>query len=40
MSYVLTQFMSPRAIVRFRFILAATATTLAFTFAALIVLAG
>ena len=40
MSYVLTQFMSPRAIVRFRFILAVTATTLAFAFAALIVVAG
>ena len=40
MGYVLTQFMSPRAIVRFRFILAVAATTLAFAFAALIVLAG
>ena len=40
MSYVLAQFMSPRAIVRFRFILAVTATTLAFAFAALIVPAG
>jgi hypothetical protein len=40
MSYVLTQFMSPLAIVRFRLIVAATATMLAFAFVALVVLAG
>ena len=40
MSYVLTQFMSPLAIVRFRFIVAVTATMLAFAFVALVVLAG
>jgi hypothetical protein len=39
MSYVLTQFMSPLAIVRFRYIVAMTATTLAFAFVALVVLA-
>ena len=40
MSYVLSKFMSPRAIVRFRFVLAVAGTTLALAFAALIVLAG
>jgi hypothetical protein len=40
MSYVLTQFMSPLAIVRFRFIVATKATMLAFAFVALVVLAG
>ena len=40
MSYVLTQFMSPQAIVRFRFIVAVTATILAFAVAGLVVLAG
>jgi hypothetical protein len=39
-SYVLTQFMSPLAIVRFRHIVAVTATMLAFAFLALVVLAG
>ena len=39
MSYVLTQFMSPLAIVRFRYIVAMTATTLAFAFVAPVVLA-
>jgi hypothetical protein len=38
MSYALTQLMAPRAIVRFRFIVAVTATILAFGFVALIVL--
>jgi hypothetical protein len=38
LSYVLTQFMAPRAIVRFRFIVAVTATMLAFGFVALIIL--
>jgi hypothetical protein len=40
MSYVLTQFMSPLAIVRFTFIVATTATVLALAFVALFVLAG
>jgi hypothetical protein len=40
MSYMLSLFMSPLKIVRFRVIVAATATFLAFAFAALIVLAG
>jgi hypothetical protein len=40
MGYVLEQFMSPQAMLRFRFIVAVTATTLAFAVAALIVLAG
>jgi hypothetical protein len=40
MSYVLTQFMSPLAIVCFRFIVATKATMLAFAFVALVVLAG
>ena len=38
MSYVLAQFMSPLGVERVRLILAVTATTLAFAFAALIVL--
>jgi hypothetical protein len=40
MSYVLTQFMSPLAAVRFRFIVAVTATILSFALVALVVLAG
>ena len=40
MSYVLTRFMSPVVIVRFRLIVAVTATMLAFAFLALVVLAG
>jgi hypothetical protein len=40
MSFVLSHFMSPLAIVRFRFIVAATATILAFALVALVVLAG
>ena len=40
MSYMLSQFISPLTIVRFRFIVAMTATILAFAFAALVVLAG
>ena len=40
MSYILSQFMSPTGIVRFRFIVAVTATTLAFGFAAFVVLGG
>jgi hypothetical protein len=40
MSYVLTQFMSPVGIVRFRYIVAMTATMLVFAFAALVVLGG
>ena len=40
MSFVLTQFMSPVAIVRFGYIVATTATMLAFAFLALVVLAG
>ena len=38
MSYVLTHFMSPLGILRFRLIVAVTATTLAFAFVAIIVL--
>ena len=38
MSYVLTHFMAPPAIMRFRFIVAVTATMLAFAFVAIIVL--
>ena len=38
MNYVLTQFMSPSGAARVRLILAVTATTLVFAFAALIVL--
>ena len=38
MSYVLTQSIAPRAIVRLRFIVAVIATTLAFGLVALIVL--
>jgi len=40
MSYVLTHFMSQLGIERFRFIVAVTATMLAFAFVALVVLAG
>jgi hypothetical protein len=40
MSYVLTHFMSPLAIVRFKLIVAVTATILAFALVALVVLAG
>ena len=40
MSFVLNQIMSPLAIVRFRFIVAVTATILAFALVALVVLAG
>jgi len=40
MSYVLAKFMAPQAIVRFRFIVAVTATTLAFAFVAVIVVGG
>ena len=40
MSYVLTHFMSPLAIVRFKLIVAMTATILAFALVALVVLAG
>lgn len=40
MSYVLTHFMSPLAIVRFKLIVAVAATILAFALVALVVLAG
>ena len=38
MSYVLAHFMSPLRIMRFKFVVAVTATTLAFVFVAIIVL--
>jgi hypothetical protein len=40
MRYVLTHFLSPLGIERYSFIVAVTATTLAFAFAALVVLGG
>ena len=40
MSFVLSQFMSPLAIVRFQFIVAATVTIFAFALVALVVVAG
>ena len=40
MSFVLNQFMSPLAIVRFRLVVAVTATVLAFALVALVVVAG
>jgi hypothetical protein len=40
MSYVLSHFMSPLAIVRLKFMVAVTTTILAFVLVALVVLAG